>query len=187
MLGFKIVPRGTLTLRPIRRIRCFDPGSVSGDSHAIPDNDVLNLSTASSVVNGANQPPDASFPTAIRHASSILSTARRVTASNSRSSASTLPAKTRAFSSESVRTASRRKAAFFNWDSARTTRISGRQRAIGTPGKPPPEPKSSSVQIPAGKFCAAKMLSPKCLWIIPSGVRMAVRFRRAFHFKSRSR
>ncbi len=83
---------------------------------------------------------------AILQASAILSTARSVTMEKylAGGSSSMRPSKISAFSSRE-RSASRRKAAFFPCDSPRVTLISGRQMAIGIPGRPAPEPKSSNV------------------------------------------
>ena len=58
--------------------------------------------------------------------------------------------------------------------------ISGRQSAMGIPGKPAPEPKSSSVAIPAGSARAQAIDSTKWRRRIPSSSRIAVRFMRAF-------
>ena len=60
------------------------------------------------------------------------------------------------------------------------TRISGRHSAIGTPGNPAPEPKSSSVPIPQGNHRAHAIDSTKCRRRIPSRSRIADRFMRAF-------
>ena len=55
-----------------------------------------------------------------------------------------------------------KKRPFLPCDSARATLRSGRQRAMGIPGKPAPEPKSSSVAIPSGRARAQAMDSTKC-------------------------
>ncbi len=79
-----------------------------------------------------------------------------------------------------TRTASWRNAAFLPRDSARVTAISGRQIAMGIPGKPAPEPKSRRVEIPAGRARAQAMDSTKWRTRMPSSSRTAVRLTRAF-------
>ncbi len=82
--------------------------------------------------------------------------------------------------SPNVRTASCKNAAFFPCDSARVTTISGRQSAIGIPGKPAPEPKSSRVAMPAGSALAQAIDSAKWMEIMPSSALTEVRLSRAF-------
>ena len=109
-----------------------------------------SAASSSPVVMSASQPPGVARRDAALTAWGMRSTARRVTQSNCSSSDSPRAEWTLA-EIPRVRTASCRKAAFLPCDSARVTAISGRQRAMGIPGNPAPEPKSSSVAIPAGR------------------------------------
>src|SRR5579883_2739536 len=68
--------------RPNRSTRCSDPGSEMKPSQAISGNKSLSFCPADKVVIGASHPPGATLSAASRQASSILSTARRVTASH---------------------------------------------------------------------------------------------------------
>jgi hypothetical protein len=112
-------------------------------------------------------------------AASIRSTARKITQSKvavrfSARSPCTVVLRAK------LRTASLRKAAFLFWDSASVIEISGRHRAIGIPGNPGPEPKSSSVRTPAGTAAEQAIDSTKWRETISSGSRIAVRLVRAF-------
>jgi hypothetical protein len=104
---------------------------------------------SSVVVRMASQPVGLEEAMAAGMAWAMLSTARRVMQSNVSFRVSARPLWTFVCRPR-VRTASRRKAAFLFWDSARVTAISGRIRAMGIPGKPAPEPKSSRVVISFG-------------------------------------
>ena len=146
---------------PSTRTRVSLPGKGIGLSqdNSPQDND-CRCANSSSVVMRASQPPFPTSSDAVCTACGIRSTARSVMQSNRRVSDSARPEWTVA-AMPRVRTASWRKAAFLPCDSARVTAISGRQRAMGIPGNPAPEPKSSNVAIPPGRARAQAMDSTK--------------------------
>ncbi len=143
-------------------------------------------SNSASVVIPTRYPPAETSDAAPRTASAIRSTARKVTQSNTAPSVSARCPCTFA-DIPSTRTASRRNAAFFPWDSHNVTTISGRHKAIGIPGKPAPDPKSSRELSPLGKAWAQAIHSTKCRVRIPVSSRIAVRFIRAFQRISNDR
>lgn len=173
--------------RPVSSTRSVPAAITCGSCQAIAFPGISRiLSTSPRVVMIARSPLSRSKPAAETIASCIRSTARRVTQSNFRPSVSarllcTLQPRPK------VLTTSLRKAAFLFCDSARKTRISGRQRAIGTPGNPAPEPRSNKWPIAGGSERAVIMHSRKCRRNIPSSSRMAVRFVRAFQRTRRSK
>ena len=113
-------------------------------------------------------------------ASPILSTARSVTRSKMRWTSANPPRALHGCERRvepSSRTTSRRKAAFFFWDSASVTlKLRAEQSGSESPGSPAPEPKSSTVSTSAGILWAARRHSAKCSRTRTSGSRTAVRF-----------
>jgi hypothetical protein len=109
-----------------------------------------------------------------------------------------------------ARATSRRKVAFFWFDSIRVREIFGAQSFMGMPGKPAPEPRSATrasafglrasggskaftaegaedaEELLGNRWRAAKRLSPKWRVTISSSLRMAVRLMREFQWSSRS-
>jgi len=152
------------------------PGNRSGSPQAKGSPAaVFSCSNSDSVVISASHFESATRGAAAATAFGILSTARSVTQSKLSSKFSARCAKTFAWI-PSKRTASCKKAAFLPCDSASVTVISGRQSAIGIPGNPAPEPKSSREAIPLGRKRATSMDSTKCREMIPSSSRIAERF-----------
>lgn len=147
-------------LIPSRITRCSEPGVGLASSHRTLDSFASTLGNSASVVSSAKKPPERTRDSPSETALSIRSTARIVTQSNSSRSDSARPGKTLAFN-PSTETASLRKAAFLLCDSASVTDISGRQIAIGTPGRPAPLPKSRRVRTPTGKAAAQAIDSRK--------------------------
>jgi hypothetical protein len=187
------VPRGTLLSEsqaksaqvlvldlPTAMIRSLLNGNLTCSCHVNPPPAPFCIErTSDPLVIIMIQPERDTRCDAVAIAVCIRSTARRTTQSKGVVRFSALSPWTLVFSSR-VRTASLRNAAFLFWDSAKVTEISGRHSAIGIPGRPAPEPKSSSVRTSRGMATAHTIDSTKWRERMSSSSRIAVRLVRAF-------
>ena len=127
---------------PIRRYLAVEPGSGTGVCHC--NGWAWALESWEELINRARRPVGESNRMAIGRMESKRSTARRVTMSAVEGKSSARPANTSMFVNVVARAASRRNATFLWFDSMSVRWMWGAQIFRGRPGKPAPDPRSTT-------------------------------------------